>query len=117
MPFLILYLGEKQKFDKMAIAEGLEQIEGVKPQAPSDGSVLTYRYEYGNDFTTIKLKDDQETIIIDGSGKASLAAALGIQLVYSQEIRLIDENYSFDLVLKGISSLAELEHRISGAGG
>jgi hypothetical protein len=55
--------------------------------------------------------------VIDGSGDASFAAALHIQSTYPEDIRLIDEGYSFDFVLRGIGSVAELQDRIEEAGG
>jgi len=115
MPFLILYLRDGQKFDKNVIARGLEQIDGVKPLLGD--SALEYSYRYGNDQTDIRLRKDEETIVIDGSGEASLDAALRIQSIYPETVQLIDESYSFDLPLNEIASVADLEQRIKDAGG
>ena len=117
MPFLILYIGEGRKFDSHAVTYGLEKLKGAKPLEPDDDSWAAYQYEKGNDFTTIRFKKDQETIVIDGSGETSLAAAVHIQSSYPDDIHLIDEGYSFDLVLRGIASAEELEQRIREAGG
>lgn len=117
MPFLMLYLGEGRKFDSQAATNVVEKLEGAKPLEPDDECRVTYRYESGDDFTTIRFKKDQETIVIDGSGEASLAAAVHIQSGYPDDIHLIDEGYSFDLVLRGIASAEELAQRIRDAGG
>jgi hypothetical protein len=117
MPFLLLYLGEGQKFDQEAVAHGLQALEGATPTKSSGDCLLTYQYGTANDFTIIRFKEDRETIVIDGDGEASLSVALHIQTNYPEDVHLIDEAYSFDLVLRGISSPHELEQQIKNAGG
>jgi hypothetical protein len=117
MPFLLLYIGEGRLFDERAVTNSLQKLRGAKPGEPEADCLLTYQYEKGNDVTTIRFKKDQETIVIDGSGEASLSAALHIQSDYAEDIHLIDEAYSFDLNLRGIATPHELEQRIKDAGG
>ena len=117
MPFLLLYLGEGQKFDQEAVAQGLQNLEGAVPLKSSSDCLFVYQYEIANDFTTIRFKKDRETIVIDGAGEASLSAALHIQASYPDDVHLIDEAYSFDLILRGITSPQELEQQIKNAGG
>jgi hypothetical protein len=117
MPFLLLYVAEGRKFDEQAVTRVLQQLNGSKPLQRDDDSLSTYQYERGNDITTIRLKKDRDTIVIDGSGEASLAAAVHIQSNYPEAIHLIDEGYSFDLILHGITSVDELYQRIRDAGG
>jgi hypothetical protein len=76
-----------------------------------------YHYDRGDDVTIIQFKKDQETIVIDGMGGASLYAALHIQASYPRDIRLVDEGYSYDLVLRGVASLHQLKEQINDAGG
>jgi hypothetical protein len=117
MPFLLLYVGEGRKFDQEAITNSLRALKGARPLNPCDDCLSTYDYKRGDDFTTIRFKKDQETIVIDGSGEASLYAALHIQAGYPEDIRLVDEGYNFDLVLHGVASLHQLERQIKDAGG
>lgn len=117
MPFLLLYIGEDRKFDPQLVANGLNSLKGAEAQASSPNYLLMYEFAKGADLTTIGLKTDRKAIVIDGSGEASLAAALYIQASYPEDIRLIDEGYSFDLVLRDIGSVSELEQKIKDAGG
>jgi hypothetical protein len=117
VPFLLLYLGEGRRFDKRLITNALATLKGATLLKPRANYLSFYQYESGHDSTTIALKSDLDTIKIDGSGEASLVAALHIQSNYPEDIRLIDEGYGFDIVLRGITSLPQLEQRISDAGG
>ena len=117
MPFLLLYIGEGKKFDQQAVTNGLRALKGAKPLQPPEDCLAMYTYRKGNDFTTIRFKKDQETIVVDGLGEASLSAVLHIQSNYPDAIHLIDEGYSFDLVLIGIASPSDLEQKIRDAGG
>jgi hypothetical protein len=117
MPFLLLYIGEGMRFDQEKIAKALRELSGAMPLDPCEGCLSTYHYEQDDDFTTIEFKADQETIVIDGTGDASLTAALHIQFGYPEDIHLIDEGYNFDLVLRGVPSVQELKRQIREAGG
>jgi hypothetical protein len=117
MPFLLLYVDGGGKFDRRTIAKSLEALKGAKRLEPCEDYSLTYDYEKGDDFTTIRFRQDRETIVIDGSGEASLYAALHIQSSYPEDIHLIDEVYSFDLVLRGVATVHQLEQRIKEADG
>jgi hypothetical protein len=117
MPFLLLYIGKGRKFQRPAVTNALQALSGAKPLRPCDDCLSTYQYVTGRDSTIIRFKSDQETIVIDGSGDASLFAALHIQSEYPDEIHVIDDGYTFDLVLRDIASLDELKRRIRDAGG
>jgi hypothetical protein len=117
MPFLLLYVGEGRRFDQQAIIGSLQALKGARPLKPCEDCLSTYHYDRGSDFTTIRFKKDQETIVIDGTGEASLHAALHIQASYPEDIHLVDEGYSYDLVLRGVASLHQLEQHIKDAGG
>jgi hypothetical protein len=116
MPFLLLYIGEGQKFDQSLVTACLKELRGAT-QYSSPDYLSAYLFEKGPDSTTICLKKDQETIVIDGEGEASLSAALHIQADYPEDIRLIDECYNFNILLRGIASWQELERRIKESGG
>jgi hypothetical protein len=103
MAFLLLYMGEGQKFDGHEIETSLQALEGANSLKTSQSRSLAYEYHRRDDFTTIQLDHNQETIMFDGSGEASLSAALHIQSNYPKDIRLIDEGYGFDIVLRGIT--------------
>ena len=78
MSFLLLYVGEGRKFDERAVSTGLRSLKGAKPLRPDDDCLSSFEYASGDDVTTIRFKKDQKTIAIDGTGNASLCAALHI---------------------------------------
>jgi len=58
---------------------------------------------------------DQKTIEITGTGEASIRAAFEISKRYVHPLRMFDMDYSFDIKLNGIVSVAQLRERISGS--
>lgn len=79
------------------------------------GTLFQCAYHLGEDFTRIRLKDDLETIVIEGTGESSLSAAMEIQNGYDEPLHLIDEGYTFDLVAADCHSLDELKRKINEA--
>jgi hypothetical protein len=116
MPFLLLYVGEGRKFNQPGVTNAIKQLNGITTVQPCDDCSSTHQYEEGNDFTIIRFKNDQETIVIDGSGEASLSAALQIQSGYPDDIHISDEGYTFDIILRQIASLDKLKQRIHDSG-
>lgn len=114
MKTLLLFIGEDEKFDASQIASILPEIPGTHnlKQGNFVGSILECEFADENDFTIIRLSDDLETISIYGNGDASLKIALSIQKLYPKPIRLIDSEYSFDLVLEKIESVSELRQKM-----
>ncbi|MEM1167765.1 MAG: hypothetical protein AAGJ08_01400 [Cyanobacteria bacterium P01_H01_bin.35] len=68
-------------------------------------SILEFEFSEGEDFTTVRLSSDRETLRISGLGDTSLKIALSIQKPYPQPIVAVDSDYSFELVLDKINSL------------
>jgi hypothetical protein len=116
MSFFLLYPDDGRKFDESAVDKSLRNLNGARPLQPYHDCLSRYEYQAAGDVTTIEFKKDLETIVVDGTGKASLCAALHIQSAYPEDIRMIDEAYSFNLLLRGIGSLEELKQRIREAG-
>lgn len=115
MSFVLLYIGEGRKFDQQALTNALEH--WADPSPACEDCLATYQFTSGDDFAIIRFTHDKETIVIDGSGDASLSAALRIQSTYPDDIHMIDEGYSFDVNLSEISSLGKLKERIKDSGG
>lgn len=118
MSFLLLYIGEGKKFDSERIEQMLKHSRNVHDLGDGgEGTLFQCEYRLDNDFTEVRLKDDLETIVIDGMGSASLQAAIDIQRGYDKPIHLIDDGYTFDLLLADVESLSDLYQRIEEAGG
>lgn len=69
----------------------------------------------GDDFTTVDLDSERATISIRGTSGAALKAAWTIQGLLDMPLRMVDTDYSFDLVLQEFSNLEELAAAIEKA--
>ena len=69
----------------------------------------------GEDFTTVELDAQRETISIRGTSGAALNAAWILKSHLDIPLRMVDTEYSFDLVLSGFSNIDELEAAIDKA--
>jgi hypothetical protein len=104
-----MYLGEGRRFDRERVLSTLRNTPGVsRLSTDGDRSAVSCEFRYHDDFTIIRLASDQETVVIEGSGDASLQAAVMLQSGYPEPMRLVDEGYTFDLSLSGVGSLREL---------
>jgi hypothetical protein len=79
---------------------------------PYHGSQIAYDYEFGDDSTTVRVDDDPSSVVIDGGAPASFDIAWRMQQNYPEPIRLIDGQYSFDLLLNGFDSTAALTEAV-----
>ena len=114
MKTLLLFIGKNEQFAPHQIASILQEIQGTNNLKEGNfvGSILECEFVDENDFTLIRLSDDLDTITISGMGNASLKISLEIQRRYPKPIRLIDSDYSFDLVLEKIISVSELRQKM-----
>ena len=112
MPFLVLYLGEGVKFDRGRVEHALLTSPHARSNPPTPGCLFAYDYRVGSEIVEVRLKNDGETIVIDGIGSAGLSAALEIQANYDLPIHLIDESYAFDLLVKNYVDVEALDRAI-----
>ncbi|NEP84893.1 MAG: hypothetical protein F6K17_02590 [Okeania sp. SIO3C4] len=114
MQLLILFIGENERFDQNQLVDMAKNIPGVENVREGEfvDSILEFEFSEGEDFTTVRLSGDRETISISGLGDASFKIALSIQKHYPQPIIAVDSDYSFELVLDKINSLEKLRQKI-----
>ncbi len=114
MQLLILFIGKNELFDQYKLVDIAKNIPGVENIREGEfvGSILEFEFREGEDFTTVRLSGDRETISIYGLGDASLKIALLIQKPYPQAIIAVDSDYSFELILDKINSLEQLHQKI-----
>ncbi|HEX3659492.1 MAG TPA: hypothetical protein VHV55_27135 [Pirellulales bacterium] len=105
---MLLYIGEAKAFDDDALRHALVASGAIQRESGGTGELAAFDYELGEDLTTIRVTRDLETVVIDGSGPASFDIALKLQRGYAEPIHLIDEAYSFDLVLHDYDSMTSL---------
>jgi len=73
------------------------------------------RYIEGEDFTTVDLNEKRKTISIRGTSGAALSAAWILHSHLELSLRMVDTDYSFDLILSRFSNIEELEAAIDEA--
>lgn len=116
MSFLLLYIGRGKTFDSEQLRIGFKVSPNVHEFTTGcHGTLYQWEYHFNDDFTMVRLKDDLETIVIEGMGPASLQAALEIQRLCSAPVRLIDDGYSFDIELSKVTSVDDLHRNIEQA--
>ena len=110
MPFMLLYLdiGSRKRFDPEKIGRTLIDAGAVECRAPGEDCVAVFDYELAPDITTIRIPSGLATVDLDGTGPASLDIAWRIQKDYAEPIHLIDEQYTFDFVIRDFDSLESL---------
>jgi hypothetical protein len=79
------------------------------------GTPIEADYIEGQDFTTVGLDSNRETISIRGTSGAALSAAWILQRYLGIPLRMVDTDYSFDLVLSSFSNIEELQAAIDKA--
>ena len=79
------------------------------------GTPIEADYAKDGDFTTVRLDSERETISISGTSDAALQAAWLLQTHLQTPLRLVDTDYSFDLVVNDFKSLEELHAAIDSA--
>ncbi len=66
----------------------------------------------GDGSTIVDLSDDSTTISIQGTSGAALSAAFILQRHLDMPLRIIDTDYSFDLILQDYARLEDLQAAI-----
>jgi hypothetical protein len=81
----------------------------------SDGVSVEANYVDGEDFTTVELDSECETISIRGTSGAALKAAWILQAHLDYPLQMVDTDYSFDVIVRDFSSLEELSAAVENA--
>ena len=79
------------------------------------GTPIEADYIDGQDFTTVCLDAKRETISIRGTSGAAPSTAWILQSHLDIPLRMVDTDYSFDLVLSSFSNIEELQTAIDQA--
>jgi len=70
-------------------------------------------YIYEEDQTIIRLDENQKIIAVTGIGKASVQAVFKIQKRDAHTLRSFDMDYSFDIIVTGVTSVEELRKKMN----
>lgn len=114
MSSLLLYIGEDRSFDGRLVKGFLQRCSGVSgfKEKAMHGADFHAHYSFEGDQTILELKQDQETIVLSGTGAASIQMSFLLQSVYPEPLHMIDESYSFDLVIHDFQSAEQLANAV-----
>jgi hypothetical protein len=96
------------------VFQSVTGFEDVRYDTPG-ATPIEADYIEGEDFTIVDLDEKKETISIRGTSGAALSAAWILHSNLKLSLRMVDTDYSFDLILSRFSSIEELEAAIDAA--
>lgn len=107
---LVLLDPNGEPFSVVQIREVLQSIDGTRElrEGKFIGAVMDCEYDFGEASTIIRLGEDLKTIELTGVNDASLSAALEVQRRLGRPLQIFDLAYSFDSVIEGSETLADL---------
>ncbi len=117
MQFLLLYKPDFSLFESSSVERVFRSNANfidVRFDEPG-GASLECEYVEPNDRTIIRLSGDKRTISINHTWGAALRAALLIQKSLDIPLRMINDDYTFDLTFSDISTVEELEAAMENA--
>jgi hypothetical protein len=112
MANLLMYIGELERIDVERVRHALIASGRMEKACSSDQYLLECDYRIDLDFTTVRILPACKSIGLDGEGDASLEAALSIQMHYPERFHLIDDVYSFDIMIDQFESIEDLRKAI-----
>ncbi len=114
MHSILLFRPDDRRFEIAAVRHVFESEPGfhnVRFDTPGNTAVEADYIE--PEFRTmISLSGDHGTISLRGVSNASLRASLILQRRLDTPLRMVDTDYSFDLILEGLSTVEELRDAI-----
>jgi hypothetical protein len=115
MNSLIVFGNSGFRFNEEKVLKNLKDIPGVYNLERRDfvGAVLQCEYEFDGDRTIVRLSDDLESIMIAGTGEASLHLALELQRREDQPLFVADFGYDINVSLKDARTIDAIKGSIS----
>jgi len=112
---ILRFNSDEQPFEVEAIKRVFRSEGGFRDVRLNEpgGAVIEADYVEPQDRTIVRLSGDLETISLSGTSDAALRAALILQSHLDGPLRIIDTDYSFDLILKDFSNIEELQTAIN----
>jgi hypothetical protein len=117
MHSILLFRPDDRPFDIPAVQRVFQSepdFHNVRFDTPG-GTAVEADYIQHAFRTIVGLSGDHGTISLRGVSDASLRAALILQRHLDTPLRMVDTDYSFDLILEGVSTVEELRDAIERA--
>jgi hypothetical protein len=113
----LLFNSDMRPFEVEAIERVFQLEEGfvqVRYSTPI-GTPIEADFVEGQDSTIVRLSGNRNRISLSGTSDAALRAALILRKHLDTPLRMVDTDYSFDLILRDLMSLEELRSAIDKA--
>jgi hypothetical protein len=117
MQGILLFSPDDRPFEVAAIQHVFQSDPGfrdVRFDEPG-GAVIEAEYVEPEGRTIVGLSESRTTIFLSGTSHTAFRAALILQRNLDTPLRLVDTDYSFDLILEGLSNVEELRAAIEKA--
>lgn len=117
MHSILLFRPDDRPFEIAALRHVFQSEPGFQNIRFDDpgGDAIEANYIEPEFRTMIGLSGDHGTISLRGVSDASLRASLILQRRLGMPLRMVDTDYSFDLILEGLSTVEELRDAIEKA--
>lgn len=117
MQFLLLFNPDESLFEFSSVERALRacpQFTDFRLDDPF-GSLIECDYKEPSDQTTIRLNGSRKSIFVNGTSDAALRAVLLIQRALGRPLRVVNDDYTFDLTFSDIATVEELEAAMDNA--
>jgi hypothetical protein len=111
MNSLLIMREDERLFETAAIDRFLKMESGfrdVRADGPA-GAVLEAEYGTPDNWTTLSLSENLDTVSLTLISDIALQVALMLQQRLEIPLRMFDTNYTFDLILVGMQTVEELK--------
>jgi hypothetical protein len=111
MQFLLLYKADSSLFDRSEVEHVFRsdpRFKDLRFDTPG-GDLIECEYVETDDRTIVNLDNDRQAIFLSHTWGAALRAVLVIHKSLGIPLRLINDDYTFDLTFSDISTVEELE--------
>ncbi len=108
---LLIYIGERQKFNVRDAIATISSIPGVSNprEGAFIGAIFECYYEAQGVKTIVRISSDAETVTAEGLGDESVRFMLEFQKRFPVDLHAIDMEYSFDLPLRGFEAVSDFK--------
>jgi hypothetical protein len=114
---LLLMNPDDKRFDAKAIERIFESEHGFGDMRFNEpgGALIEADYIESEGRTIVELSGNRRSIALSGTSDVALRAVLILQRNLDSPLRMVDTDYSFDLILEGLSTVEELRDAIERA--
>ena len=114
---ILLFNSDNQPFDAKALERIFQSERGFRDVRLNEpgGAAIEADYIEPEDSTIVGLSGSRKSISLSGTSDAALRAALILQNKLGTPLRMVDTDYSFDLILRDIPDIETLRTAIQDA--